>query len=124
MGTRRVIRSDAEAILDNFPLNSKQVFVFKQEFIPDHYIELTYTMDKQFIVSQKTTDIPNLVDSVSKFVVKEELLKLLVSEQLKVHSGGSWYMDFTSYRTGGCDMGCWASSTPNLHTFGCRKYFK
>lgn len=119
-----MIRSEVDILIENITLNSKKIFVFKQEFIPDNFIEITRTGDNQLVVTQKTVDIANLVDKVTNFIIQDELKRLLITDQLKEHHGSSWYMDFMSFKTKGCNCGGWATSNPDLHSFDCRKYIK
>lgn len=121
-----MLKSDAEQFLEDFPLVSKKVFVYKQEFLPDEYITIEKSIERNYKLTEECTikEIPNLVDKVTGFVVKEELVKLLSSEQLKEYIKDKWYMNINDFKTGGCNMGCWATSNPDLHSPLCRKYIK
>lgn len=128
-------RSDVDKLLSEFSIPSRKVFAYKQEFIPDHYvtIEKKFRSDKQgaLIKNDEGTDFIidySIIKDQSTYVIpnfdNDLFIKLLMKEELTLPHESKWYMDITSFRTGGCDMGCWATGNPNLHSFGCRKHFK
>lgn len=121
-----MIKSDIDTFIENWPLTSKKIFVYKQEFLADEYITIVKTMEKNLeLTSERTIDvIPYLVDKVTNFIIMDEFIKLMSSEQLKEQDDKKWFMNIIDLKTGGCDMGCWATSNPDIHSFDCRKYTK
>lgn len=108
--------SDAEKELEAFIDSYRRIFKYRQEFIPDHYVAVIKINDQYSIVEKEST---TTIEGFNK----ELFIKLLVKEEL-VFQTASAYADVKDLRTGGCNMGCWATSTPDLHTYGCRKYVK
>ncbi len=114
-------RTDVETELIQFTSGFRRVYKYKQEFIPDHYITISKVIKTQLdsstieefeiIMSESTTNIEGFD--------KELFIKLLMKEELKFNDGGKWYMKIRDIRTGGCDMGCWATSNPTLHSPDC-----
>lgn len=122
--------NDVDTFLSEFPVNTKKLFAYKQEFLVDEYLYIEKNEGQDacrfnFIVDETTIDtIPNLVDKVTGFIIQDELKRLMVCEQLKEYKGDKWYTTLKSYKTDGCDMGCWSTSNPNVHSFDCRRYGK
>ena len=128
-------KSDLELFLNEFPVPGRKVFVYKQEFIPDHYvtIEKNFKTDKQggLIKTEDETEFLyqyKINEAESTYIIpnfdNDLFFKLLMKEELFLPHESKWYMSITDFRTGGCTCGAWATTNPNLHTFDCRRYFK
>lgn len=110
----KMTNSAALEELDLFNDSFRRIYRYKQEFIPDHYVAILKEGD-EFVVNvvDSTTDIEGFN--------KEMFIKLLIKEEL-IFKTSNVYVDTTELRTDGCNMGCWATSTPDLHAFGCKKF--
>lgn len=118
--------NEVDQFLEEFPFNYKKVFIYKQEFLPNEYITIIRDLNtKQFqLGDDNTTEVKGLVDSVTGFILQDELKRLLMKEELVQYTGSKWYMDIADLKTDGCSCGSWATSNPTLHSFNCVKWGK
>lgn len=115
-------KSLAEEELNTFIVNSRKIYKYTQEFIPDHYI----TVQKILIDKSdgSTEDDYKIVENESTTIIKdfnkEMFIKLLIKEELKSVDKG-WFIKINDLRTGGCNCGAWSTSNPNNHVSWCSK---
>lgn len=119
-------RTDVEAELSQFTSGFKRTYRYIQEFIPDHFITVMKiskvqsdgsSIEEFELVKEDCTTIIENFD-------KELFIKLLIKEELKSREDIKWFIKARDLRTDGCDMGCWATQNPTLHSPLCKKSYK
>lgn len=112
----KLTKVDAEQELERFIETYRRVYRYKQAFIPDHFVAVLKEKDEYVINKNDST---TTIDGFNK----ELFIKLLVKEELQFETS-NMYADVVEMRTDGCTCGSWATSTPEHHSFICRKYVK
>lgn len=111
-----MMRSEAEAYLDNWYAGTNKIFEYKQEFLPLEYIMIEKIDTKEFKINEKESTTNLIIEH------REELVHLLSSRQLIYHTEYTWRTPL-EIKTGNCQCGQWVTNN-GLHSEWCTKYTK
>lgn len=109
-----MLRSEVENYLDQWFVGTTKIFEYRQEFLPNEYINIekkdlnTFQVDK----SKSTYELP-ITD-------REDMVKLMTSHQLIYYQEYTWKTPM-QIKTNDCECGAWVLGHKH-HAFWCRKF--
>jgi hypothetical protein len=102
--------------INHWTVGQSRIYKYRRAFTPPEFITIVRQHDNIFkaLPTQSTYDLGELA--------LDKIQSMIRSLELVLYSDSSWSIDVHFLKTGGCDMGCWATSSPNDHSPNCRLY--
>lgn len=118
-----MLRSEAEYLLKNWPVNGLKIFKFVRWLVPNEFItfrkEVAFGLDESvtFVIDKEKS---TLVSADFNGPIEYDIfLKMLTNSVFIYEKDYSYIEDVKRMKTGGCDCGGWAIQGGTMHDKRC-----